>query len=195
MSDSKTKFRITGANWNSIETREANDYYATDPEALEIFLSSWGGRIAPNIWECACGSGHLSRVLEKHGYNVKSTDLIYRGYGEGGIDFLKTDTIFDGDIVTNPPYSLSKDFVEHSLDVINPGSRAFMFMKLLFLEGQKRKSLFQRKELEYVYVFSKRMRCAKNGDFSKYNNSSSVTAYAWFVFKKGYNNEPVIRWL
>lgn len=47
MSDSKTKFRITGANWNSIETREANDYYATDPEALEIFLSSWGGVLPP----------------------------------------------------------------------------------------------------------------------------------------------------
>lgn len=38
-----------------------------------------------NVWECSCGQGHLSEVLNKNGYNVKSTDLIDRGYGIGGL--------------------------------------------------------------------------------------------------------------
>ena len=59
-----------------------------------------------NIWECACGSGHLGKVFENHGYNVKATDLVNRGYGQGGVDFLACEEKFDGDIVTNPPISM-----------------------------------------------------------------------------------------
>ena len=41
------------------------------------------------VWECACGEGHISKVLESHGYNVVSTDLVYRGYGRlNPCDFL-----------------------------------------------------------------------------------------------------------
>jgi len=35
------------------------------------------------IWEPACGDGAISRVLEAAGYQVISTDLIDRGYGQG----------------------------------------------------------------------------------------------------------------
>lgn len=67
------------------------------------------------IWECACGEGHLSKVLENRGYKVYSTDLIDRGFGDGNIDFLK----YDGkkihcDILTNPPYKYAKEFVKKS---------------------------------------------------------------------------------
>lgn len=41
------------------------------------------------VWECACGEGHISKVLESHGYDVVSTDLVYRGYGRlNPCDFL-----------------------------------------------------------------------------------------------------------
>lgn len=56
------------------------------------------------IWECSAGQGHLSERLTELGYEVRSTDLIDRGYGEGGIDFLQTTEMWDGDILTNPPY-------------------------------------------------------------------------------------------
>ena len=35
------------------------------------------------------------------GYNVKCTDIIDRGFGIGGVDFLKENEPFNGDIVKN----------------------------------------------------------------------------------------------
>ena len=86
-------FVTLGASNHSGTDREMNDYYATDPLAMELLLKL--ERFAHNVWECACGAGHLSKVLEEHGYNVASTDLVYRGYGTGGVDFLKSDVVFD----------------------------------------------------------------------------------------------------
>ena len=69
--------------------REPNDYYATDPKAIEQLLEY--ETFNKNIWECACGEGNLSEPLKKAGYNVYSTDLIDRNYPDEIIDFLKTD--------------------------------------------------------------------------------------------------------
>ena len=52
-----------------------------NPHALEIAMPIFKDILHNNIWECACGQGHLSEVLKANGYNVKSTDLIDRGYG------------------------------------------------------------------------------------------------------------------
>lgn len=68
-----------------------------------------------------------------------------------------------------------------------------MFLKLTFLEGQARRKLFEENPPKIVYVFSKRVKCAKNGNFE--NISSSAVAYAWFIWVKGFKGEPVIRWI
>lgn len=69
-----------------------------------------------------------------------------------------------------------------------------MFLKLQFLEGIKRRSLFDTKQLKTVYVSSRRMSCANNGNFGTYKAGSAI-AYAWFEFQKGYNGDPVIKWI
>jgi hypothetical protein len=56
------------------------------------------------IWECACGNGTMSRVLEETGQPVRSTDLYDRGFGKSGVDFLTSRSEADN-IVTNPPYN------------------------------------------------------------------------------------------
>lgn len=71
-----------GASNHSDLEREKNDYYATDSIAIDALLSKT--TLSHDLWECACGEGHLSKRLFDYGYNVKSTDLIYRGFGEGG---------------------------------------------------------------------------------------------------------------
>ena len=52
------------------ENRETFDYYATDPKAVEMLLKL--EQFAPVIWEPACGEGHISKVLQAHGYQVLS---------------------------------------------------------------------------------------------------------------------------
>lgn len=186
-------YTTLGASNHSNKDRQAYDYYATEPRAMELLLAE--EQFSKVIWECACGEGHLSKVLEKHGYEVISTDLIYRGFGNlEPFDFLK-DTLknFGGDIITNPPYKYALEFVKRALEVVKPGKKIAMFLKLQFLEGKARKKFFMESPPKTVYVSSSRLICATNGDFEKYH--SSAVAYAWYVWKKGFKGAPIIKWI
>lgn len=147
-----------------------------------------------NVWECCCGQGHLSKVLEDYGYDVKSTDLIDRGYGIGDIDFLKTNEKFDGDIITNPPYKLAKEFVVKALDTITDGHKVCFLLRIQFLESVDRyTNLFSKYPPKYIYIPAKRINCARNGEFDKY--TGSVVCFIWIIWEKGYKGEPTVRWI
>lgn len=191
-------FKMISATNHGSGQREANDYYATDPKcAHDIIRILNPDKEHTTIWEPACGEGYLSKEFEKLGFNVISSDLIDRGYGTPGVDFLKAERpSVDGKllIATNPPYRYAQEFVEHSLELLNDGEQAAFFLKLTFLEGQKRQRLFKKLELESVNVYVKRAACVINGDFENVNSKGAV-AYAWFVFKKGNGKRPVVEWI
>lgn len=148
------------------------------------------------IWEPACGEGYISEVLKKHGYEVISTDLIDRGYGEGNKDFFEFISPVDVDIITNPPYKIAKEFVEHALEVITEGHKVAMFLKLTFLESKKRRELFEKYPPKVIYVSSSRLQCAKNGDFETYKKGTGTAiAYAWYVWEKGFKGDPIVKWI
>lgn len=181
---------MLGVNPNAI--REKNDFYATNPHALEIAMPIFKDILHNNIWECACGQGHLSEVLKDNGYNVKSTDLINRGYGEVK-NFLECDDIFEGDILTNPPFKLAEQFVEKSFELIDEGNYAIFFLKVQFLESKSRKKMFEKYPLKYLIVNSERQQCAKDADFEHLR--ATTQCYCWYVFQKGYTGEPIIKWI
>ena len=189
--NSRSAHATLGARNYAQYDREENDFYATEPKAIELLCDL--ETFSPTIWECACGEGHLSKVLEKRGYKVISSDLVERGYGYGGIDFLKSTKQFDGDIITNPPYKYAKEFVEHSLEIVPEGHKVAMFLKLQFLEGKARRKMFEKYPPKRIYVSSSRLRCAMNGDFEKYAKSNAVS-YAWFIWEKGFKGDTVVRW-
>lgn len=184
-------FRNLGASNHSEGERQAEDYYATEPLAAELLLE-----VMPelnNIWECACGEGHLAKVFDRAGKLARATDLVNRGYGEVE-DFLRNNELYhNGDIVTNPPYKHAQQFVEHALNKVDEGRFVCMFLKVLFLEGKARKELFNKFPPKIIYVSSSRISCAMNGDFNTY--TSSAIAYAWFVWQKGYTGETVVKWI
>lgn len=190
--DTNSVFKTLGASNHTDEERANNDYYATDPKALDLLLEREG--FFPYVWECACGEGHLSEVLKAHGYNVKSSDIVDRGYHDTKIiDFLKLqksdiDHDYSRDIITNPPYKYAKEFVEKALEISMESTKIAMLLKLTFLEGQARKKLFETFPPKKIYVFSKRIECGKNGVFT----GTSAVAYAWFIWEKGYSGKPVI---
>lgn len=184
-------YSTLGARNYAKEERETNDYYATDPKALELLLDKES--FAPLVWECACGEGHLSKILEKRGYSVVSTDLFDRGYGKGEVDFLKWEGEFDGDIITNPPYKLALEFTKHAIEIVKDGHKVMMFLRIQFLEGKERRKFFEKYPPYLIYVSSSRLTCAKNGDFEGHRSSNAV-CFAWFIWKKGFTGEPRIRW-
>lgn len=193
----KSVFVMLGASNHSSKNRQNEDYYATDPEALKLFLDKLNkDNIVLNhkIWECACGAGHLSEILKARNYDVVSTDLINRGYGDDYIDFLEyKGEQLDLDILTNPPYKYAKEFVEKALEIVKCGNHVVMFLKIQFLEGQARLKMFKKYPPKYVYVNSKRQLCAMNGEFQKY--TATAICYCWFLWEKGFKGEPVIRWI
>lgn len=186
-------YMTPGASNHTAKEREANDYYATEPRAVELLLELED--FSHHIWEPACGEGHISKVLEAHGYDVLSTDLIDRGYGFGGVDFLVGDTVYDCDIITNPPYKYGMEFAEKALKTVSNGHKVAMFLKLQFLEGKNRGKLFEKYPPKTVYVSRGRLLCAKNADFDGMRaGGGSAVAYCWFVWEKGYTGNTVIKW-
>lgn len=194
--DSNSIYITLGASNHTNNEREINDYYATEPRAVTLLLEAEHFDKKDTIWECACGEGHLSQEMITRGHTVFSSDLIYRGYGNGGIDFLQCNDTYRGNIITNPPYKYAKEFVEHALDIIADGYKVAMFLKLQFLEGKARKELFKKYPPKTIYVASGRLLCAKNGDFERMKaGGGSAVAYAWYVWEKGYQGDTVVKWI
>lgn len=192
--NSRSAHSMLGARNYAQNEREIHDYYATEPKAATLLCEV--EKFAPRIWECACGELHLAKELQKRGYEVISTDLIDRGQPDGVIDFLTYNEPLDDDIdiVTNPPYSKAKEFVEHALDILADGRKAAFFLKIQFLESQGRRKLFDKYPPKTIYVSTGRLRCAMNGEFERYAKSNAI-CYAWFVWEKGFKGDPVIKWI
>ena len=190
---SKNYARGIGGNYNP--NRQEDDYYATPPRAIDDLLSKI--TLNKSIWECACGGGHLSDKLIDLGYDVKATDIKDRGAKKFDkvFDFLEEETQpVNCDIVTNPPYKLATEFVTKALDTVTVGNKVCYFLKIQFLEGAKRyEELYKHNELKHVFVYSKRISTAKNGEFDKYK--STAMCHAWFVWEKGYKGKPTIDWI
>lgn len=190
-------YKTLGASNHTDKEREENDFYATDPIAIDKLLKV--EKPSHCIWECACGKGHLSDKLKQNGYEVVSSDIVDRGYKDFLIqDFFQATSLgCSWDILTNPPYKYAKEFVLKALDLIAYGRNVYMFLKLTFLEDKSRYTdLFSKYPPKKVYVFSERVTCAKNGDFEAIKSSGgSVVAYAWFVWQKGYQGKTEIEWI
>lgn len=164
--------------------REPMDNYPTPDIAVLSLLKE--ETFDGVVWEPACGSGNIAR----HFPGCVATDIRHDHiYGEKGIDFLKEYRSVDH-IITNPPYRLAQDFVEHALSCAS--GKVAMLCKLAFLEGYSRYSLFQENPVRTVYVFSKRLPLTKEGDTRK---QSSMIPFAWFVWENGYKGKTVLEWI
>lgn len=181
-----------GAKGYSKYPREANDYYKTDPIAIRL-LEKHNLLIDDYYWECACGDGALSKELIRQGYNVYSSDLFDRGYGDAvGVDFLKQKEKFNGSIITNPPFSLLEKFVLKGLELAK--NRLYIFARINTLESQKRyDSIFKNNPPIYVCQFVRRIKCYRtSAPTPKY----SAISYAWFIWDNNDNTgETKIKWL
>lgn len=172
--------------------REENDYYATDPKAIIKLLEH--ETFDKNVWEPACGEGNLSDVLKECGYNVYSTDLIDRGYQDDLIDFLKTDNQWFGDIITNPPFKYTNEFIIKALASIPVGNKVAMFMKLNSLSGVKRyKEIYSKYPPMKVYVFSRKISCSKNNDPELFKHGAMD--YCWMIWEKGKYTPTYLKWI
>lgn len=127
-------------NWHSGYDRIPQDRYETDEWVSEIILPYI--EHLSRLWEPACASGKMVRVLARGGRFVVSSDI------NGGIDFLKQPAfpfaIGAQGIVTNPPFSLAQEFVEHALTLMRPArGLVAMLLPVMWDCAQERDHLFK----------------------------------------------------
>jgi len=190
----KSMFASLGASNHTGTERTEWDFYATPRIATEKLLGQ--ERFSNSVWECACGMGHISTILEEYGYKVFNSDIVDR-IGNPVKDFLQENELPspDCDILTNPPYRYAQGFVEKALSLLRDGGKCAFLLRLQFLEGMKRRKLYNENPPKTVYVFSKRIMCCSNGDFERFEKTSSAIAYAWFVWEKGFGGGCSVKWL
>lgn len=192
MTNGSHNVNVTNGNRNvAVADRVENDFYATPPEAIEALLKHVN--LSRTVLEPSVGAGHIAKVLEANGHEVVGIDIVDRGYPKTNIrDFFSLTSVW-GDIVMNPPYGKAKEHVEHALVIMCEGGIVCALLKIQFLETKKRLELFRKYPPKKILVFSKRIYCAPNGDFSK--TKSSALCYAWFIWEKGYEGQTILDWI
>lgn len=172
--------------------RQKDDFYPTPRRGIEALLGveTFDGP----IWEPACGDGAISSALKERGYSVVSTDLVDRGYGNHGIDFLMEFAPQAPNIITNPPFKLAVPFVRKALHLTT--GKVAMLLKIAFLEGIERSKLFAESPLARVHVFSQRLAFAPGGSTgARQLDGGGMMAFAWFVWEHGYTGKPTLGWI
>lgn len=166
--------------------RHERDFYETPPEAVHSIA-----HLLPRagyVYDAGCGSGalvrHAGSVLS--GAYVTGVDLVPQveageHYDEvHAVDWLE----FEEDqpsttkmVITNPPYSKAREFIDHALDLVGPEGHVWALLRLGFLASQRRFHWWQQHPAD-VYVLSKRPSFTGNG-------RTDASAYMWAAWGPG----------
>lgn len=176
-------------------TRARFEYYPTPPQGTRALLSveAFDGP----IWEPACGEGHISKVLVSAGYDVVSTDLIARGYGEGDIDFLRETQTRGKHIVTNPPYGrgLGDAFIQHALKLTGEtGGKVAMLLNIASLCHPSRHDFWCSNQPARLYALDQLV-CWPEGRPDLARATTASHRYVWAVWERGHDGPTAFKWL
>ena len=154
------------------DLRQSEDFYPTPEYVTLALLENY--HFDGKIWEPACGDGRLSEVLLRYYPEVESSDLIDRGYGKGGVDFLKSRKKAPN-IITNPPFHLAYEFIVQGLKLSE--KCLALLLPIRYLTGKKRAKLYAEFPPAKVIVIPNKV------DFLGFG--SPAMEFAWFVWEKG----------
>jgi hypothetical protein len=115
--------------------RKERDLYET-PAWVTATLLQDGLRPAERIWEPACGSGKMVSALGVLDAEIIGTDI------DTGIDFLQATEPLAQAIITNPPYVLAQEFIEHALRLTAPDGFVAMLLRTDYDHAKTRQHLF-----------------------------------------------------
>ena len=95
-------------------------------------------------------------------------------------------------VISNPPFSIARDFVDHSLKFVDTGGYIVMLHRIGWIGTIDRSYWLNESCLKYMIVITKRPVWEIDG---RDNNRADNIDYAFYVFKKGYNRGARIKWL
>jgi hypothetical protein len=178
----------TAGNHSGPKAQRGLDSYKTPRCAIEPLIAV--EPLPPGCWDpCGDDDDAIATALRFHGKNVIATDI-----ARDGIDFRDRREAPPGmaAIVTNPPFLLAADFVQHGLSLV---PKVVVLERVQFLESEARADLFDAGKLARVFVFRDRVpRMHQEGWNGK--RASPAMMLAWFVFEREHNGaKPTLDWI
>jgi hypothetical protein len=159
--------------------RNKHDFYQTPYSMTRQFLDRVVIPDGSLILEPCCGNGAIVNILKERNLNIINHDLFV-----DGIDFLIYEKKSDY-IITNPPLSLSTEFILHCKKVAE--KQFCLFMPIEYLHGEERyKKIYSIDDgypLTDIYVFTRRAMLTDEVRPDGMYDTGMVT-WAWFVWTK-----------
>lgn len=140
------------------------------------------------VWDPACGGGNIPKTCKTYGLQAYGSDLVDRGYGQTGVDFLKVTKTNAKHIITNPPFTLAEAFIRHARSLV-PGKIAVL-QRLAFLESTSRDQLFADHPISRVWVSRKRVSMPPGG--TDIPATGGTVPFAWYVWDPDHTGPTVL---
>ncbi len=173
--------------------RVPHDFYPTPPKATRALLSV--ERFDGPIWEPACGNGAIAKVLIAAGHRVVSTDLVDRGWGLGGINFLDETNNRARHIITNPPYGrgLADSFLRKALALTRPVHGMTAMLLDLASLAHPRRTLFWTHDPPAVIYALDDLTCVPAG--RDWEDFPTLNRFCWVIWRPHHTGRPSFWWL
>lgn len=175
--------------------RKEYDFYATPKNCILNLLNNIDLNLYGNdVLEPGAGNGNIVSCVKNIYPNKKITSLEIRieeyinlkEYSDNVI--IKNYFEFNSSekyhiIIGNPPYSLAKEFVEKSFELLDDKGILIFLLRLGFLESRSRFDFWKKYPLNSLFVLSKRP--------SFIGKSTDSTAYAWFLWDRNTDKQII----
>jgi hypothetical protein len=169
--------------------RRARDVYETPGRVTAALLPHLPPRMF--VWEPAAGSGKMVAALRAAGHRVIASDIVEGGDPSHfrGRDFLQEDKAPLGcqAIITNPPYELAREFIEHVLDLMRPRGVVAMLLRCDFDHAATRAHLFGG-----CPAFARKVVLTKRVVWFEAPGAAPSFNHAWFVWDWKHSGPPVL---
>jgi len=162
------------------------DFYPTlDPYVVPALWRVLVGDTWPgDVWEPAAGEGHMARALAAVGLHVTATDLEdYEGGGMGGLDFLAFEKPLAPSVITNPPFSLAAEFIDHALGKLGVRYLALLLKADFYCAAKRADAYDARPPTQIAYV-------AWRVDFT--GEGQGPLNVAWYIWTPDPPRPPIV---
>ena len=169
---------------NSGYERKERDLYETPEWVTECLLPHIPDYVT-RIWEPACGSGKMARVLAKH-CRVTGSDISQGPSHDFLMTWAEHDNVRPQAIITNPPYNLAQEFIENALRLKRYGGFVAMLLRTDYDHAKTRRHLFaDNPAFAKKIVLTKRIVWFEGGKSPSFN-------HAWFIWDWEHDGPPTL---
>lgn len=169
-------------------SRQDKDYYPTPRWVIDLLLDNYQLQDGWILEPCA-GNGVICKALREHGGWDGSLDAVeIRGEEKDALseycddvcimDFLDAPKGYfgcaPGTIITNPPFSIAKQVIEHCFEIADERTEIIMLLRLGWLETQDRYDFWRKHPNVSLITLRDRPKFVGNG--------TDFAAYGWFIW-------------